>query len=91
MSSGVAGSSSHGAVQNGLLQRGDVLVSIDGVDIRDLSMQDIAARLLGPNGSLVMVKFRRKTVVGFLESIIVMDRRPTKLDDIKSVAVSMTR
>ena len=65
------------------------MISIDGVDIRDHSMQDIAARLLGPNGSLVMVKFRRKTDAGFMENIIVLDRRPTKLEDIKSVAVSI--
>jgi hypothetical protein len=88
---GGAGSSSHDAIKDGLLKRGDVLISIDGIDIRDHPMEDIAARLLGPEGSLVMVKFRRKTNVGFMDNVIVMDRKPTKLEDIKRVSLSLIR
>jgi hypothetical protein len=54
------------------------------------SMQDVAARLLGVQGSIVMVKFRRQTDKGFVENTIAMDRRPMQLDAIKKVAQSIT-
>ncbi len=37
-----------------------MLVAIDGVAMEDRSMHDVAARLLGAPGSLVMVRFRRQ-------------------------------
>jgi C-terminal processing protease CtpA/Prc len=73
-----------------LLNRGDVLVSIDGVPMKGRSMHDVAARLLGVQGSIVMVKFRRQTDMGFVENTIAMDRRPMQLDAIKKVAQSIT-
>ncbi len=85
-----AGSSSHDAIERGLLNRGDVLVSIDGVPMKDRSMQDVAARLLGVHGSIVTVKFRRQTDKGLIENTIAMDRRPMQLDAIKRVAQSIT-
>eukprot|EP00291_Cryptomonas_curvata_P026462 CAMPEP_0172157138 /NCGR_PEP_ID=MMETSP1050-20130122/3616_1 /TAXON_ID=233186 /ORGANISM="Cryptomonas curvata, Strain CCAP979/52" /LENGTH=124 /DNA_ID=CAMNT_0012826317 /DNA_START=213 /DNA_END=587 /DNA_ORIENTATION=+ len=84
------GSSSHDAIERGLLNRGDVLVSIDGVPMKGRSMQDVAARLLGVRESIVMVKFRRQTDKGFVENTIAMDRRPMQLDAIKKVAQSLT-
>lgn len=84
------GSSSHDAIERGLLKRGDVLVSIDGVPMKNRSMQDVAARLLGDQGSIVMVKFRRQRDDGFVDNTIAMDRRPMRLDAIKKVAQSIT-
>jgi hypothetical protein len=88
---GVAGSSSHDAIERGLLQRGDVLLSIDGVDMRNRDMHDIAARLLGAEGTLVTVKFRRQTETGFIENTIAMDRRPMQYDAIRRVALSVAQ
>ncbi len=85
-----AGSSSHDAIERGLLKRGDVLVSIDGVPMKNRSMQDVASRLLGMQGSIVTVKFHRKIGDRWIENTIAMDRRPMKLDAIKKVAQSIT-
>ena len=72
------------------MKRGDVLVSIDGVDMRNREMHDVAARLLGAQGSLVTVKFRRETENGFVENTIAMDRRPMQVEAIRKVAHSVS-
>ena len=59
-----------------------MLISIDGVDIGNYSTEEIAPRLLGAQGSLVLVKFRRQTDQGFLDNTIAMDRRPTQQEAI---------
>ncbi len=65
-----------------------MLISIDGVDIENFSMQEVAHRLLGSQGSFVMVKFRRKKDMGFLDNTIAMDRRPAQLETIASSIVT---
>ena len=83
----MVGSSSQDAVKCGFLQNGDVLTSIDGMDIENSSMEEVALKLLGPHGSFVTVKFRRQTAMGFLDNTIVMDRRPVQLETIASTIV----
>eukprot|EP00291_Cryptomonas_curvata_P002002 CAMPEP_0172191158 /NCGR_PEP_ID=MMETSP1050-20130122/23538_1 /TAXON_ID=233186 /ORGANISM="Cryptomonas curvata, Strain CCAP979/52" /LENGTH=136 /DNA_ID=CAMNT_0012866161 /DNA_START=193 /DNA_END=600 /DNA_ORIENTATION=+ len=85
-----SGSSSHDAIERGLLERGDVLVAIDGVGMENRSMHDVAARLLGAPGSLVMVRFRRQVNNVYVENTIAMDRRPMKVTDIRKVAESVS-
>lgn len=87
----LAGSSSHDAIERGLLKRGDILWSIDGVNMKNRDMHDVASRLLGTEGSLVTVKFRRQTGTGFIENTIAMDRRPMELDKIRRVAESLSK
>ena len=86
----LAGSSSHDAIERGLLKRGDILVSIDGVDMRQRAMHDVANQLLGAQGSLVTVKFRRQTDDGFVENTIALDRRPLQVEAIRKVAQSVS-
>ncbi len=67
-----------------------IQVAIDGYEMAGKSMQEVASRLLGPSGSLVMVKFRRIENDTYVENTIAMDRRPMKLDAIRKVAQSIT-
>ncbi len=64
-----------------------MLTSIDGVDIENFSMQAVALKLLGAQGSFVMVKFRRQTDMGFVDNTIAMDRRPAQVEAIASSIV----
>ena len=44
----------------GLIQRGDQLISVDGIDVRGMSAKELAQVLIGPVGSKVLVGFSRK-------------------------------
>ena len=44
----------------GLIQRGDQLISVDGIDVRGMSAKELAQVLIGPVGSKVIVGFSRK-------------------------------
>ena len=48
------------AEQSGLVRAGDVLVSIDRIDVRGMSAEDLAQYILGPPGSTVRLGFLRQ-------------------------------
>jgi|LauGreDrversion2_3_1035106.scaffolds.fasta_scaffold128591_2 S1-C subfamily serine protease len=46
---------------SGLVQPGDVLLEVDGADVRSLLLPDIQSKLIGPRGSTVTLLLQRGT------------------------------
>jgi len=51
------------AQRNGIILRGDVLTSVDGVDVRDKPVSFVGGLLLGPPGTTVDLQFARENQI----------------------------
>jgi len=80
---------------NNGLQRGDIFIEVDGVNVEDMHIFDVVDRIRGPKGSTANLMMRRAGETELLEFNVVRDRieivsvESTMLpDDVGYVAVS---
>lgn len=59
---------------NAGLQRGDIFIEVDGVNVEDMHINEVVDRIRGPKGSTANLMMRRAGEEGLLEFNVVRDR-----------------